>query len=244
MDLIHNTSVAAPFLRTTIATFMAVVGGGLGAVLTRGAERRLNVLVYTAMGILLLVTVGDILPDAKADLTWPEFLLGALSGMALFWAVSKYIYHICPACAIHTFDNAALARLGQTAVLFMVALGIHATMDGLAVVIGDEIAGRANLGVLFAVSIHKLPEGMALALLLIGAGYSRSRAFWLTVGIEMMTEFGALGGVLFLRGLPPVWLGIIFAHVGGGFLYLVGTTLNSFRLLAPHAHKSGQEHVG
>jgi len=223
---------------------MAIIGGGLGAGLTKGSERRLNILVYTAMGVLLLVTVGDILPDAKADLTWPEFLLGAASGMVLFWAVSKYIYHICPACAVHTFDNAALARLGQTAVLFMVALGIHATMDGLAVVIGDEIAGRANIGVLVAVSIHKLPEGMALVLLLIGAGYTRTRAFWLTVGIEMMTEFGALVGVLFLRGLPPVWLGIIFAHVGGGFLYLVGTTLNSFRILAPHSHNNVHERAG
>jgi ZIP family zinc transporter len=242
MDLLHTSSFTTPLLRTAFATFMAIVGGALAVVLTKGAERRLNVLVYTAMGVLLLVTVGDILPDAKADLTWPQFVLGAASGMALFWAVSKYIYHICPACAIHTFDNAALARLGQTAVLFMVALGIHATMDGLAVVIGDQIVGHPNFGVLFAVTIHKLPEGMALALLLIGAGYTRSRAFWYTVGIEMMTEIGALGGVLFLRGLPPLWLGIIFAHVGGGFLYLVGTTLNSFRALAPHKHEHGREH--
>jgi ZIP family zinc transporter len=243
MSFLHDPSITGPLIRTTIATLMAIAGGGLGAVLTRGAERRLNILVYTAMGILLLVTVGDILPDAKRELTWEQFVLGAASGMALFWVVSKYIYHICPACAIHTFDNAALQRLGQTAVLFMVALGIHATMDGLAVVVGDEIAGHANLGVLFAVTVHKLPEGMALALLLIGAGYTRTRAFWLTVGIELMTEVGALGGVLFLRGLPPVWLGIIFAHVGGGFLYLVGTTLNSFRVLAPHMHEKEREHV-
>jgi ZIP family zinc transporter len=236
MDFFHDSSVTAPLMRSTVATLMAILGGGFGALLTKTAARRLNVLVYTAMGILLLVTVGDILPDAKSALGWPAFFAGVSSGMLLFYLVSKYIYHICPSCAIHAFDDAALQRLGQTAILFMVALAIHATMDGLAVVVGDQLVGGANIGVFVAVSVHKLPEGMALALLLIGAGYGTARAFWLTVLIEMTTEIGALGGVLFLRNLPPEWLGIVFAHVGGGFLYLVGTTLNSFRLAHPRAH--------
>ncbi len=171
MDLSSNY-VEPLILRTTLATVSAIVGGVIGAVLSKGAARRLNVLVYTAMGILLLVTVLDILPEAKSELSWPIFLVSAASGFALFWLIGKYVYHLCPACAIHTFDAAAIQRLGQTITLFMVALGIHSTMDGLAVVIGDEITGQANMAVLLAVTIHKLPEGMALALLLIGSGYS------------------------------------------------------------------------
>jgi ZIP family zinc transporter len=119
-------------------------------------------------------------------------------------------------------------RLRQSALLLMVALGIHSTMDGVAVVVGDEIAGRANLGVLFAISLHKLPEGMALALLLIGAGYTRRAALGWTLAIETTTELGALVGVLALHGAPVRVLGLLFAHVGGGFLYLVFSVFGTF----------------
>ena len=165
-------------LRTTLATLIAFGGGAVGAALEKLAERRLNLLVYAAMGVLLAVTVCDVLPDAKSLLSWPVFLLAASSGYALFWAIGKYVYHLCPSCAVGAFDQAAMQRLGQSAVLLMVALGIHSTMDGIAVVVGDEIAGRPNLAVLFAVSFHKFPEGLALVLLLIGAGTRAARRFY------------------------------------------------------------------
>ncbi len=215
-------------LRSTVATLIAFLGGGLGVWLGNVATPKLRMLVYAAMGALLAVTVFDVLPDAKDLLTWPEFLLAATSGYALFWAIGKYIYHLCPACAVGAFDQATTERLGQSVMLLMIALGLHSAMDGIAVVVGDEITGRPNAALLFAVSFHKLPEGLALALLLLGAGYTRSRAFWLTLAIESATEAGALIGLLALRHAPLLILGLIFANVGGGFVYLITSTLGLF----------------
>jgi len=215
-------------LRSTFATLVAFGGGALGVLLGRLAPRRLNLLVYAAMGALLAVTVFDVLPDAKALLSWPAFLLASASGYALFWALGKYVYHLCPACSVGSFDQATTDRLGQTVVLLMLALGIHSAMDGVAVVVGDAIAGRPNLALLLAVSFHKFPEGLALALLLLGAGYSRRTALLWTLGIESTTELGALLAVFSLRDLPLPRLGLLFAHVGGGFIYLVATTLGLF----------------
>lgn len=215
-------------LRSTIAMLIAFGGGALGIALGRIAPRRLNLLVYAAMGALLAVTLFDVLPDAKSLLSWPAFLLASASGYALFWALGKYVYHLCPACAVGAFDKATTERLGQSVVLLMVALSLHSAMDGLAVVVGDRIAGRPNLALLFAVSFHKLPEGLALALLLLGAGYSRRAALLWTLGIESTTEVGALVGVLGLRHVSLFPLGLLFAHVGGGFVYLVLSTLGIF----------------
>ncbi len=212
-------------LRATLATLIAFGGGALGISLGRLAPRRLNVLVYAAMGALLAVTLFDVLPDAKSLLSWPAFGLAGASGYALFWALGKYVYHLCPACSVGAFDRATTERLGQTVVLLMLALGVHSAMDGVAVVVGDEITGRPNLAVLLAVSFHKFPEGLALALLLLGAGYSRRTALLWTLGIESTTELGAFLAVFALRGLPLSSLGLLFAHVGGGFVYLVTTTL-------------------
>jgi len=215
-------------LRSTLATLIAFGGGALGIMLGQVAPRRLNLLVYAAMGALLAVTVFDVLPDAKSLLSWPVFLLASMSGYALFWALGKYVYHLCPACALGAFDQATTARLGQTVVLLMLALGLHSAMDGVAVVVGDEVTGRPNLALLLAVSFHKFPEGLALALLLLGAGYSRRTALLWTLGIESTTEVGALLAVFGLRDLPLPRLGLLFAHVGGGFVYLVATTLGLF----------------
>jgi len=215
-------------LRSTIAMLIAFGGGALGVWLGEVAPRRLNLLVYAAMGALLAVTVFDVLPDAKSLLPWSAFLLAGASGYALFWALGKYVYHICPSCSIGAFDQATTERLGQSVVLLMVALSLHSAMDGLAVVVGDRIAGRPNLALLFAVSFHKLPEGLALALLLLGAGYSRRAALLWTLGIESTTEVGALVGVLGLRHVSLFPLGLLFAHVGGGFVYLVLSTLGIF----------------
>ena len=215
-------------LRSTLAMLIAFSGGAIGALLGNVSARWLRLLVYAAMGALLAVTLFDVLPDAKDLLTWPEFILAGLSGYALFWAVGKYVYHLCPACAVGAFDQATMERLSQTVLLLMVALGLHSAMDGIAVVVGDEITGRPNLALLFAVSFHKLPEGLALALLLLGAGYTRKKAFWWTIAIESMTEVGALAAVLCLRHAPLLDLGLLFANVGGGFVYLIFSTLGVF----------------
>ncbi len=215
-------------LRSTVATLIAFAGGAFGVWLGNVAAPKLRVLVYAAMGALLAVTVFDVLPDAKDLLTWPEFLLAGASGYLLFWAIGKYVYHLCPACAIGAFDQATTERLGQSVLLLMIALGLHSAMDGVAVVVGDRITGRPNFALLFAVSFHKLPEGLALALLLLGAGYTRSRAFWLTLAIESATEAGALLGLVALRHAPLLVLGLTFANVGGGFVYLIASTLGLF----------------
>jgi len=211
-------------LRTTLATGLAFAGGAVGVALS-GAERYLRTWVYAAMGALLAVTCFDVLPDAKSLLAWPVFLLATISGMGLFYLVGHYVAHICPSCALDSFDDAALQRLSQSVVLLMVALGLHSAMDGIAVVVGDALTGRPNFAVLMAVGLHKVPEGMALALLLRGAGYAPRRALLCTCGIESATELGGLVGVLCLRHAPLHTLGLVFAHVGGGFLFLVGSTL-------------------
>lgn len=218
---------------------IAFGGGAVGIMLGKFAPRRLNLLVYAAMGALLAVTVFDVLPDAKALLSWPAFLLAGASGYGLFWVLGKYVYHICPACAVGAFDKATTERLGQTVVLLMIALGLHSAMDGVAVVVGDEIVGHPNLALLLAVSFHKFPEGLALALLLLGAGYSRRTALLWTLGIESTTELGALAAVFGLRDLPLPRLGLLFAHVGGGFVYLVVTTLGVFA--RPRGTRFGEE---
>lgn len=219
-----STTVTPVFVRTTIATIIAFIGDAAGAIIGTSARKHLIVLINAALGALLAVATLDILPDAKALLNWWQLIFAAGSGYLLFWLIGKYVYPICPACALNTMDGSSL-MMTRTLVLLMFALGVHSTMDGAAVVLGDDVVRGVNYPVFFAISFHKLPEGMALVLLLIGAGYSRKAAFLWTMLIESTTELGALGAVLLIHNISNLWLGLLFANVGGGFLYLVLNTM-------------------
>jgi zinc transporter ZupT len=137
------------------------------------------------------------------------------------------VYHVCPACAASHFDEATTHRFSEIASAMMVALAIHCTADGLALAAGHEaevsnVAGGRllNLSLVLAVCVHKVPEGLALGALLLGAGLSRGQAISRVAAVEATTLLGGVAGWLFMRGLDSVWVDVIVAHVGGGFLFL------------------------
>jgi zinc and cadmium transporter len=212
-------------LRSTIATVVAWIGAVIGFALGSKVSKRLDYLVTAALGALLAVTIFDILPDAAKLLRLPVLILATASGALLFWLIARFVYPICPACSSPADDNMVQTKLTRTVVLLTVALGVHSTMDGAAVVIGDTLAHGANTAIFFAVSLHKLPEGIALVLLLIGAGLSRRSALIYSICVETATELGALIALFLVTRLPEAALGMIFANIGGGFLYLVSSTL-------------------
>src|ERR1700681_1784658 len=209
----HSLEVA--FLHPAIATLFAFAGVALGVALRKIALHRLSLLVAAAMGTLLAVTLFDVLPDAKQFLTWPTLFLACASGYILLWIIGKYVYHVCPACAVNDLERAN-PQLAQTATMLMVALGLHCTMDGLGIAFGDNLLGHPDVGLVAGISVHKVPEGLALILLLLGAGIDRKKAITWALGVESMTIVGGVVGFYLVSTTSTLWLGILFAHVAGG----------------------------
>jgi zinc transporter ZupT len=71
-----------------------------------------------------------------------------------------------------------------------------------------------------AVCVHKVPEGLALGALLLGAGFKPARVILRVAAVEATTLLGGALGWLFLQRMSAVWLDAVVAHVGGGFLFL------------------------
>jgi zinc transporter ZupT len=203
------------------AYVFALVGGWISTSLHL-AHKPLCALISFAAGTLLGVTLFAILPESLAGVTWWAVALAAATGYGLFFVISKYVHHICPACAASHFDADATRHFSEIATALVVALAIHSTTDGLALGIQQEAsAGEATTWSLFsALCIHKVPEGLALGSLLIGAGLHRSAALGWVAAVEATTLLGGVIGIFFLANISTFWLGLIMAHVGGGFFYL------------------------
>src|SRR5712672_1219102 len=207
-----------------LAFLLAIVGAALGTSLAR-SHKRLCALISLGAGTLLGVTAFAIVPEGFANLEWWEALLALGSGYFLFLVITKYVYHVCPACAASHFDEATRHRFSEIASAMMLALAIHCIADGLALAAGHEAShshgGRAlDFSLVLAICVHKVPEGLALGALLLGAGFSRSKVLVRVAAVEATTVLGGLLGWLFLQKASAVWLDVVVAHVGGGFLFL------------------------
>ncbi|HVT10714.1 MAG TPA: ZIP family metal transporter [Fimbriimonadaceae bacterium] len=182
---------------------------------------RLELLVHVATGALLGITAFDILPEAKAALSWPVFIASAAFGYILLWVVGRFVFLVCPSCAIaHLDESSVLVRKGSL-ILLGAALGTHCLLDGMAIATGGALSARAEMGALAGVALHKLPEGLALGLVLVSARYSRRRTLGIASAIEAITVLGALAGLIIARVPGHFAVGLVFAIVGGGFVYLV-----------------------
>jgi len=152
-----------------LAFGIALAGGALSATFAR-THKQLCAFISLGAGTLLGVALCGIAPECWDDLKW-WFLPAAASGYLLFAIITKYVYHVCPACAASHFDEATTHRLAEFATAMMFALGIHCTVDGLALAAGLEESSEAiKLSIVFAICVHKFPEGLALGALLLGGG--------------------------------------------------------------------------
>ena len=205
-----------------VATYVFALAGGSISTSLRLEHKPLCALISFAAGTLLGVTLFAILPESLGACPWWGVILGLATGYALFFFISKHVHHVCPACAASHFDADATRHFSEIATALIIALAIHSTTDGLALGIQGEIpAMDATKWSLFsALCIHKVPEGLALGSLLIGAGLHRSAALGWVTAVEATTLLGGVIGYFFLANISTFWLGLIMAHVGGGFFYL------------------------
>lgn len=226
-------------LRTVIATLVAILGGGLGALAAGAARERMAALIGIASGALLAITVVGLLPEAASTLSPVPLVLSVAAGYTLFYLIGRYVYPVCPACAEEEITERWRKphSLRKTALLLGIALTLHSVADGIAVAAAQP-HHRANedaLPMLLAVSLHKLPEGLALVTLLLGAGITRQKAFWSTALVESTTILGGMVGDAALTGASPYAFGLLMAHLAGSFLYLAFHALAGTRQAGPAA---------
>jgi len=205
-----------------VAAYVFALAGGSISTSLQLAHKPLCALISFAAGTLLGVTIFAILPESLGACSWWAGFLAFATGYALFFLISKHVHHVCPACAASHFDADATRHFSEIATALVVALAIHSTTDGLALGIQREaLATDATKWSLFsALCIHKIPEGLALGSLLIGAGLNRGAALGWVAAVEATTLVGGVIGYFCLAKVSTLWLGLIMAHVGGGFVYL------------------------
>jgi ZIP family zinc transporter len=220
-----------------LAAGAATAVGGLALLLVRHpSARELDVLLGFTAGIMLAATAFSLLvPALDLGALW-EVLVGFAAGGAAIAALDRFIPHL----HLRFFERGhtsreASGRPARRAGLLISALTIHNIPEGLAVGVAFA-AGGSELGIpiALAIGIQNVPEGFAAGAPLIETGASRRTAA-AVAALTGIVEPPAAFAALGAFELASVLLPAGLAFAAGAMLYVIADEL------IPESHARGHE---
>ena len=180
------------------------VGAGLVLVIRRPGKRLSCILLGIAGGLMLAVSIFDMLPEAwEEGGLWP-LAVGLALGLGLMFFISRRTHHE----HLHDADGVDPGLIQQhqllrTGLLIALGMSIHNIPQGLA--IGAGISAGFAWPLSFLLLLHNVPEGMAMALPLKVGRVAAGRI----MSIALLTAVPTIAGAL---------LGVWVAEVSGSFV--------------------------
>ena len=230
----------ALFLYGVIASVLAGLATGLGALavlLLRNLSRnRLNILLGGSAGVMLAATSFSlIIPGIRqGDLLWPGFgVYIMMAGIMLGGIVLDFIDKKMPHEHFFKGPEGPSSKLKRIW-LFVIAIAIHNFPEGMAVGVGFG-TGDIGSGISLAIGIglQNMPEGLAVALPLLGLGYSRWKALGIATATGLVEPIGGLLGAGAVTLFTPV-LPLALAFAAGAMLFVISDEI------IPETHSEGK----
>ena len=207
-----------PFLLALLG--VALLGALAGVRLGGMPDLSRRILPFSG-GLLIGVAGFWILPEIAMHFGWPGALGGLAGGFGLLWFVDRNVHAVCPSCS-HSHDHEACAtRLHGFAAPLIVAASLHSFFDGWSIAVSQEKGFEGlRLAFLLGVGIHKLPEGVALGVLLLAALGSAGKAIAGAAAAQSMMLAGGLLAATFAPYFSPAWTAGFLAAAAGIFVFL------------------------
>jgi zinc transporter ZupT len=176
-----------------VAAARGNVVGALAVVrhLRRGL-RLIDACLAFGAGFMLAVTVLGVLPEVFTGSSGAAFYV-----LAGYFAVHLAQHVFTPHFHFGEETHRLSASAGNSALL---GLTLHTFFDGVAIASGFLISGRLGILLFLAVLLHKLPEGVTIASVMVAGGQSRGRA----VGSAAVLGGATILGVLLTEQVAPL----------------------------------------
>ena len=210
--------------------------GGIAILALRGSsERTLDTLLGFTAGVMLAATSFSLLVPALDRGGIGEVLLAFALGAGFLALLDRLVPHAHARFAERGGLPAEQREAHRRGTLLLAALTIHNVPEGMAVGVAFA-AGGTDLGVplALAIGVQNVPEGFAAAAPLLGAGVSRRRA----AGVAAMTGLVEPPAALLAFGALELVGGLLaagLAFAAGAMLYVVVDEL------VPESHGHGHE---
>lgn len=203
-----------------IAAGAEIMGGALVTLRKEWPKSIQEYLLALSAGFLLALAFFELIPESLALLGETAPLYFLLGFALLHFFEHTLVGHLHFGEETHT--EVMVSRASSLAALF--GLIVHAFFDGLAISAGLQIDFAIGLLIFIAVLLHKLPEGLTIASIMIAARSSRREAFLASLCVASSTVLGCI--VLFsLAKFTQTAAGIAFAFSAGTAAYVGASDL-------------------
>ena len=127
------------------------------------------------------------------------------------------------------------AKMLRTGTLIAIGISLHNLPEGIAVASGFFFAPEIGVIIAIAIALHNIPEGIAIALPIRMSGTSRWAAFRIALLSGLAEPVGAVIAAVFLTSLPEL-MPFALSFAAGVMVFI---TVDE---LIPIAHEHGHEH--
>jgi ZIP family zinc transporter/zinc and cadmium transporter len=180
-------------LAFAIAAALGNVAGALAVVRhLRRSLRLIDACIAFGAGFMLAVTLLGVLPEVFQGP--PDAALFVLVG---YFAVHLAQHVLTPHFHFGEETHRLTASAGHSALL---GLTLHTFFDGVAIASGFLVSSRLGILLFLAVLLHKLPEGVTIASVMVAGGQSGARA----IGGAAVLGGATVLGVLLTEQLEPL----------------------------------------
>lgn len=221
----------------TVGTYLLTAIGTLPVLfLTRVHRRLMDAMMGFAGGVMVAAACWSLLQPAL-EIGGPlRSVAGLAAGAALIYLADQLLPHLPPEFPDEAVQEGPPSAWRRSALL-MLAITLHNVPEGLAV--GVSFAGgdiAAASALAIGIGLQNVPEGLAIALPLRRDGMSRWKALWYGQLSAAVEPVAGVIGVALVLTVRPV-LPYVMAAAAGAMLYVV------VEELIPETVRSGSRDV-
>nr|WP_246541566.1 ZIP family metal transporter [Collimonas antrihumi] len=214
-------------MATTIAGLFSITAAAIFsfALLSKMVER----MVSLSVGIMLATSLLHALPEAFESQADSHTLFAVLlGGLLAFFVLEKFAilrhshHHEDDGHGHHHGHDKKEA--GKAGWMILVGDGLHNFTDG--ILIAAAFLADPHLGLItgLAIIVHEIPQEIGDFIVLLNAGFSRTRAYVYNLICSLMAVLGGLLGYFTLeRGME--WIPYVLVFASSGFIYIAVSDL-------------------
>jgi zinc and cadmium transporter len=195
---------------------------GAGALLSRRVwpKRTQEFLLALGAGFLLALVFSELIPRSVQTLGATAGLVIILGFATIHFFEHTVVKHLHFGEEVHR--DVMVSRVASASAF--AGLFIHAFFDGLSSSAGMQFEFFVGLLIFCAILLHKVPEGLTIASIMLTAGYPRKTVLLASLGIGAATMIGVLM-ILIFANVDAKVTGVAFAFSAGAAAYVGASDL-------------------
>lgn len=220
-----------------LCILFGIAGTFIGSVITLLIGKRSDTvicyLLAFAGGIMAGVSFFELIPSSVEMSNVYVTVAGIAVGAIVVLLLNKLVDHMTKTSKLHethgelhhqtTFIESSKTnpkRMLRSGLVMLIAITLHNLPEGLA--IGASLSVETSLGITIAIimAVHNLPEGMAVAAPLLAGGMKKWKIILWTTLSGVPTIIGAIIG-FYLGEISILMQALCLAIAGGAMLYIV-----------------------